>query len=185
MSSFLDVLKGHEGVVPHLYLDSVGLPTCGVGFLCRNPGDVLKYEWSDMAQAREDWFALQAFRGPDAPYSKRAARWYKAHTKARLLDVDKPLQDLVQGFDSQLRTRGLPMDLLPVPAWEAVIDLAYNVGVGGLLGGFPKLCAHVRNMDFKSAARECRRPQVAASRNVWCRGRFEKAAEEMVRRGRP
>lgn len=184
MSTFLDILKAHEGVVDHIYLDSVGLQTTGVGFLLRQPTDVLRYKWSDEAQAREDWFALASLKGPEMDYKKLSARWYKKHTKARLLDVDGPLQEKVQSFDSQLRTRGLPMDTIPTPAWEGLIDLAYNVGVGGLIGGFPKLCAHVRAFDFKGAARECRRPQVSASRNVWCRGRFEKAAEEHARRNR-
>jgi GH24 family phage-related lysozyme (muramidase) len=184
MSTFLDILKSHEGVIEHIYLDSVGLQTVGVGFLLRQPTDVLRYTWSDVAQAREDWFALQNLKGPEVEYTKLSARWYKKHTKARLLDVDSALQQKIQSFDSQLRTRGLPMDTIPTAAWEGVIDLAYNVGVAGLLGGFPKFCASLKAFDFKGCARECRRPQVSASRNVWCRGRFEKAAADWARMNR-
>lgn len=181
MTDFYQTLVEHEGSVPHIYLDHLGNPTCGVGFLLRKPTDVLRYSWTDPEAARGDWFKLTTMASSGVSLNRRAAT-YAALTRARLTDVETPLRDLVRGFDSQLRLRGLPMDHMPAPAWEACIDLAYNVGVGGLLGGFPKLCAHVRAFDFKAAAAESNRPQVSDKRNRWTRTKFEEAAAQHARK---
>lgn len=172
MDALLAKIIEHEGSIPHLYCDHLGNVTCGVGFLVRRSADLLRFSWSSQRDAYEDYLRVRAAY---APGENHTARWYRKHCQATLLDVETPLRDLVWSFKLQLQTRGLPLDTFPLPVQHAVLDMAYNLGVGGLLGKFPKFVAHLKAGDYKAAARECKRPQVSATRNAWTRKQLESA----------
>lgn len=58
----------------------------------------------------------------------------------------------------------------PVPAQEAILDMAYNLGISSDgVSKFPSFNRHIRNKDFASAATESNRPQLRNSRNVHVR----------------
>lgn len=172
----IESLKRWEGVVPHLYLDSLSFPTCGVGFLVSSEAALLEFKWSDLEAAREDFKRLKAQR-----CNNRNARAFERETKARLLDVTTPLEKRVISFGKAL-SGYLPMDNLPPTAWDSVVDMAYNLGVVGLIKKFPKMCKAVQALDLVTAAAQCNRPQVSEERNDWTREGFLDAAAQLARR---
>jgi GH24 family phage-related lysozyme (muramidase) len=173
MDALLAKIIEHEGCVKHLYCDHLGNVTCGVGFLMRTPGTLYRFAWDDLGLAIDDWHRVkrcyEAWATTTREHGPRTARGYQKLTAARLLDVETPLRELVWSFKLQLQTRGLPLDTFPLPVQEAVLDMAYNLGVGGLLSKFPKFVSHLKAGNYAAASTECRRPQVSAARNAWTR----------------
>lgn len=161
-----------------MYLDSVGKVTVGVGFMIPNLAALKGYVWSDLDAARADYIRLSG----QAP-ANRAAAAYRSITRSRLLDWRTPLQAKVSEFERGLVRAGVPMDMLPYPAWEAVMDMAFNLGVQGLVGKFPTFTAAIRGMDLETAARECRRPQLSTERNTWTAQSLRTAQAQLDRIG--
>jgi hypothetical protein len=56
--------------------------------------------------------------------------------------------------------------------------MVYTLGRQGLEAKFPKFMEAVKNEDWKTAAAECRRPQVSLPRNQETRMLFEAAAKQ-------
>jgi hypothetical protein len=64
----------------------------------------------------------------------------------------------------------------PRGAQEAITDMAYNLGISGLLAKFPKFVEAVQAQDWGSAAAQSRRKGVGVSRNAQVRQLLEQAA---------
>ncbi len=62
-------------------------------------------------------------------------------------------------------------------AQRALVDMAYNLGVGKLAAKFPHLIAACRLGDFTSAAGESERSSSRLERNVAARDLFIQAAQ--------
>lgn len=150
-----------EGVVPHLYLDSLGFATCGVGFLVDSERALLELPWSPSTQAaRADWALVKA-----APRG-HVASFYKQYCKAWL--KEPAMRAVFQAKVDGMRRAMQPvwrLTLLPEPAQLALVDMAYNLGVSGL-SKFHKLQAAVLVRDWHTAAAECMRNGVQPARNA-------------------
>ncbi|MBS0615337.1 MAG: hypothetical protein JSR58_02140 [Verrucomicrobia bacterium] len=69
----------------------------------------------------------------------------------------------------------------PFTAQLALLDMSYNMGVGGLKASFPKMTALVRSQNWRKIVddNEYRRSQVSEKRNSLVKGWFEEAAKEV------
>lgn len=149
-----------EGIIPHLYLDTRGNPTCGVGFLVVNEFELRKLPWSpDSQAATADYQLVRA-----APFG-RPAPYYARFCKARL-----PEPAMRQIFDvkiAELRKQlfGWHLERCPERVQIALLDMTYNLGVAGL-NKFAKLRRAVDFRDWPTAAAECRRNGVQQARNM-------------------
>jgi len=148
-------LKRFEGVVPHLYKDTKGVITAGVGFALRSVREAQLLSWDLPGQVRLDWIEVSA-----APAGKLPA-FYAKITRARL-SMDAMDRELVK------RVGGLPTWALalPAPAQLALQDIKYNTGNVDA-DKWPKMVAAIRAGDWATAARESRRPDVSKERNAW------------------
>lgn len=157
-----------EGIVPHLYLDSVGLVTCGVGFMLPNLSAARTLAWSQPGDVDLDWIAvvhLEKGRTPD---------YYRKHTTARLSEqvMRAEFQRRISDFQKQL-FRAWPTHLTyPESVRIALLDMAYTMGVSRLLK-FTELRAACSARDWATAARECSRKRVQPDRNEATKALFE------------
>lgn len=179
-AELIQAVREHEGAVEHFYLDTTGNVTIGLGFLVANLEAALALPLVDQvggaAASRE---AIErSFRAvASAPKGQRAAAY------AALCSVKLPAQAQEQLLGNKLEEFRVGLmrhfenfSKMPAPAMHALLDMAFNLGLNGLVQKFPKFCAAIRSGDFAAAARESRRPQVGEQRNQRVREWLERAA---------
>ena len=95
------------------------------------------------------------------------ASFYQAVTKGRLSDdaIYALFDADVAAKISQLTAVIYGYENLPDGPQAALLDMAFNLGVGGLTKGYPKLMAAVKAGDWQTAAAECHRNGISADRN--------------------
>lgn len=164
-NDLIALIAQHEGVVDHLYLDTEGNVTCGVGYLVRTARDLTMFAWTDLARAREDFVGLQALADVQRREPKSAAYFAKL-TGARMLRPLENLPGILLRHSIQLRKLGLDVSTLPDGAQNAVHDMAYQLGPSGLVNGFPKFVRAVLAGNWDEAAKESRVRQASAGRNT-------------------
>ncbi len=173
-------LREHEGVVPHLYLDTLGLVTCGVGHMI--PGQV--------AMAG---IPIVHPRGTEATLIDKIAEWqraklleparlpeyYTANTRLRMTpEAITALQDSdVASFQQAPRSLLPGFDEFPEPAQEALLDMAFQLGAKGLIEKFPHLATAVKASDWQTCAAECHRAGIQEWRNVATADLFRQATD--------
>lgn len=163
----VDIIVRHEGVVNHLYLDTTGHVTCGVGFLVTRTGDLGRYDWTDTVRAMEDFRGLKELAASPGFVPDKSHHFYERLTGARMLRPTEGVSAVLLRHELLLRNGGLDPSKLPEQAFNVVHDMAYQLGVGGLLKFFPRFVAAVQSGDWKTAAEECRVKQASAKRNAW------------------
>jgi GH24 family phage-related lysozyme (muramidase) len=161
--------KQFEGSVNHMYLDSVGAVTIGVGRMLPDSAaaaelDLVRNGDDAPAGAQEkiDEFAtvLGKTRG-------KLASYYKQYTTLHLIEatIDALLTEDLTRFVGRLAARLPEYDSYPVSVQEALLDMVFNLGETGLMDKFPKFIAAIQRKDWKAAADQCNRVGIAGSRN--------------------
>lgn len=164
-------LSAHEGVCTWLYCDSRGYVTTGIGNLVATSDVCEAMPWMHLSGEpvgqdepnRAYHLVLSAF---DA---SKSAQFYAGLTSIRLTEAY--VTDLV---GRRLHGEFIPgvvrlcprFESFPLPARRALIDMAYNLGVGGL-GRFRRLIGACSAGDWATAAAECHRATCRESRNLW------------------
>jgi GH24 family phage-related lysozyme (muramidase) len=151
-----------EGIVRHLYLDSVGKVTCGVGFMLPDEAACGRMVWTPNAQeAIADFRRLREEHGP---YEKFAAAHYRPMVRAHLSEgfMREEFARRSAAFVKQLGSTFVAS--IPIPGQIALLDMAYNLGVAGV-AKFHNLHTAIAAKDWAAAARECHRGGVSELRN--------------------
>jgi hypothetical protein len=87
-------------------------------------------------------------------------------------DIDAHLMAELDRLDSGLAA-GIPRFEELLDGWKmALLDVAYNLGLEGLLKGYPKMLRAVQVGNGPLAAAECPRKGIGAARNAWCAALF-------------
>jgi GH24 family phage-related lysozyme (muramidase) len=169
-------LKKFEGSASYLYRCTGGEVTIGVGHAVFDVAHALQLPWSgapaSAAIAADFASVAAAEKGFPAPH-------YQGLTQCRLGDeaVDSVLQADIELFAKNLTTQLPEWTGYPEPAQQALFDMAYNLGVGGLLK-FHKLLAACASGDWEAAATECRRGGIGDERNAETAALFRQSADE-------
>ncbi|WP_321471170.1 hypothetical protein [uncultured Paludibaculum sp.] len=162
-------LREHEGVIPHLYLDTLGLVTCGVGHLVALPEHLdavamCKPDGSTATQAekRAEWHTVKGLSPAKLP------SYYEQRTVLRMTpDAISALQDSdVNGFRTALTARLPGFQEFPEPVQEALLDMAFQLGVSGLCRQFPRLVLAIKTRDWATCAAQCHRAGIQEWRNA-------------------
>jgi GH24 family phage-related lysozyme (muramidase) len=173
-------LSVFEGRFSYMYLDTVGCVTVGVGkmlpdaaaarklpFVVRATGSAATADdiASDFASVKKQTAGLLASK-------------YKPFTKIDLPDteIDKLLLAEAEDFDGQVRRNFSGYDDYPVDARRVILDMAFNLGMGGLLK-FKKFKAAAEAHDWATAAAECKRGGIQQSRNDWAKNLLLEVAQ--------
>jgi GH24 family phage-related lysozyme (muramidase) len=172
--------RQHEGVIPHMYLDVVGLVTVGVGFLLRTAEDAVALRFvnratgnlATAAEKRQEWTTVAAQE------KARRAGYYRQFTQLDLPaeQIDRRLEFLLGEFENVLKRRFPNFERFPWKAQLGLLDMVYSLGPSGFFRGYPKMCAAVARQDWLGAAAECERGGVSATRNRECKQLFLDAA---------
>ncbi|MCG7536125.1 hypothetical protein [Pseudoalteromonas sp. OOF1S-7] len=176
-----------EGVIDHLYLDTRGNPTIGVGFHVASQDAFTRLSLrnkhtnrpASRAQKRQEYSAFTRL-----PAGK-TARWYAQHCTLHL-----PHSESMRLLELQIGTFELELTRLISPengytrAYQqlpdsvrlAMLDLAYNLGTTNLSSRWPRLLTALKREDWQQAAHECARKHVSKARNQATRQLFMQAA---------
>ncbi len=170
-------LKEHEGVVPFLYLDTKGNPTVGVGHLLPTQEIACALPWERSLHPVDPRDVEQEFMRVLAMEKGKPASYYGARTVLRLSPetIDALLDADIAAKFAELEAAIFGFAAYPECVQCAMLDIAFNCGVAGLLHGFPKLMEHVKRADWEGAAQESRRPEVSPERNEWTAQMFREA----------
>jgi GH24 family phage-related lysozyme (muramidase) len=170
-----------EGKISHMYLDSKGLVTVGIGKMLPNVAAAQALGFVN----RENQMpasAVEIKTDFDEVFKQakgKIAATYKKYTKLDLPDaeIDKLLKSVVDGFEADLNSKFAGYKIYPVSAKRALLDMIYNLGLAGLLE-YKKLKAAAELGDWGKAADECHRNGPSDKRNEWTRKLFLQAANE-------
>lgn len=181
-------LKVFEGVVPHMYLDTKGNVTVGVGRMLPNAasacalpfvklglGGTLQRATAD--EITEDFDRVKAMQP-----GMLAVRYEWAGSCVLPEEaVDSLLRSVLQETDAQLPSVFPKYSTWPAPAKLAVLDMAYNLGMGGLRTYHQLIRALTLNPPrFDLAEGMCGRDvheSAFVRRNAWTEYQFSLAAK--------
>lgn len=176
--SLIIKLEEYEGRVPHLYVDSVGRVTVGVGHMIANRNEMSSLTFmtggagvrAATLKEKQDEFDAMAKQ----PKGRRAG-WYEQHATLtmRAPDIDALTFAHIDSFHAKLvkaysKAQGHPkeFDSLPHNVQLALFDLIFNVGPTGLTK-FTQFNKSIKAGDWKKAAEQCERSQVNGARNEY------------------
>jgi GH24 family phage-related lysozyme (muramidase) len=172
-----------EGSIDHMYLDTRGNVTVGVGTRLSNADAA-----ADLAFRHRDTDVLASRAEIRAEYDvirdlesgeDFAASYYEPFTTLYLPDEEiEPLvyEHMRGDFDALLAVFPY-FGNYPQAVQIALWDMSYNLGVGGLKRKFPKFCQAIRDEDWEVAAAESHREGIADERNEFV---FNQLREAMV-----
>jgi len=176
------LLVPSEGNIPHMYLDTAGKVTVGIGNLISNAAYACTLSFVNRATSKTA--TSQEITVDFDAVSKQprglAAPKYRQFTALDLPGsaIDLLFQNRVQEFLRLLKVRYPKYDFYPQSAQLALMDMGFNLGVSGLKNTWPKLNQAIDKQDWTSASTNCFRPQVNLVRNAEVKRLFEKAAVE-------
>lgn len=176
VSDYFDDLVQFEGCTTWLYCDTRGFVTIGIGNLVSSPDACAKLPLvgADESPASDEAKRAAWACVTDAFTSEKSAEFYRHLTVERLpLSEAQALvaQRLELEFIPGIRQLCHDFDAWPLPARKAIVDMAYNLGIGGL-AKFHNLISACQNQDWAAAAHECHRSTSRDSRNAWTMTQF-------------
>jgi GH24 family phage-related lysozyme (muramidase) len=188
-TTYLPKLKEFEGSVSYMYLDTGGNVTVGVGEMLPNAAVAQKFAFVRRADATAKPPVLPGpatadeikadFDNVKKQTPGKLASYYKQFTKLDLPQsvIDSTLNAEVTQFTVGLTARFPEFPLYPAEACAGLFDMAYNLGISKLTSLFPTFCKAVKDKDWATAAKECKRGDPTPDdRNDWTKAQFEKAA---------
>ena len=183
-----------EGSIPHMYLDTRGYVTVGIGKMLPTPSAAqlirfVRRGTQDLANVLEIQDAFLKVRGSIAG---RPAASYRNLTDLDLApgEADRLLNAELEKAEDRCRNLFGGWDKFPLPAQLALLDMVYNMGEGRALTAadrqagrrehglfqFHKLRESVAKEDWAAASRDCHRVGIQKSRDTWTRDKFLEAA---------
>ena len=182
MTDFKKEIKLSEGSISHMYLDTVGKVTVGVGNMLPNVSAAKKLAFVNRTTKKKatDTEKETDFNTVKKQPKGRIASSYRQHTKLDLptIEIDKLLDKRINEFKRGLKLSFPKFDSYPVTAQMAMLDMAFNLGVNGLVTKFPSLKKAIESQDWTTAAKESNRPQVSKARNELVKKWFSEAAKK-------
>ena len=176
--SYIPFCRQFEGNICHMYLDSdtPGNVTTGNGFLIPSATAACTFPFylpglHTPATAQE--IAAEYWRVKAMP-SSRPASFYDAPSALQLKqeDIDAHLLAELDKLDEGLSAGIAGFEALP-DAWKmALIDMAWNLGLSGLLEGYPEMLAAIQAGNGQEAAAQCFRNGISQARNDWAKQQF-------------
>jgi len=163
------MLVENEGNIAYLYLDTVGRVTVGVGHMIPDVGAAqrIRFITRDTSQQATAQQISDEFSNLSRQRPAMAAPSYQQFTRLTMApaDVDALLDSDIAGMESGVRANFQNYDAYPAPAQDALLDMAFNLGVHGLVAHFPHLKAAAEAQDWNTCAAQCHRNGISDARN--------------------
>ena len=170
-----------EGGCEHLYVDTCGNVATAVGHRLPNAEAAIALPWRHRgtgvaATPSEIRAAFEQVRAQGVGHRAIAYRFASDLVLAAGVAVDLAATRVQRELLPGLRRLCANFDRCPLPARRALVDMAYDLGLGGL-AKFRTLIAACRRGDFATAAEHCHRRMTRGIRNVATRSLFLEAAD--------
>lgn len=164
-----------EGSYNHMYLDTRGFVTCGVGFMLPSARAAALCPFTPSTEIAADFATIAS-----KPVG-RLAGWYKQFTRCVLSEtyIRAHFSQLCVGLVGNLRRDFPNYDLIPPPAQLALLDMAFNLGSAKLNTEYVHLKMAVAAQDWKTAATQCSRRGPSPARNAATAALFIAAHEQV------
>ena len=167
---FKKEIKVSEGSISHMYLDTVGKVTVGVGNMLPNVAAAQKLVFV-VRKTKKKATAAEIKTDFDTVNKQSKGLIASSYKKHTLLDlpataIDKLLDTRIAGFKKELKVKFPKFDKYPLTVQFALTDMAFNLGTNGVVTKFPTFTKHIKAEDWKKAAAESNRPQVSTTRNA-------------------
>jgi GH24 family phage-related lysozyme (muramidase) len=171
--------------VNHLYLDTQGYVTVGIGTMLPNLAAAQALPFvvraSNRPASAKD---IEAdFHAMTSQAAAQVAKKYKPHTQLDLPEahIDALLDAEITAREASLRAHFPGYDNYPAGPKRALIDMVFNLGIGSLsnrtgLLAFKNMKAAIVASDWRQAAAACHRKGPSDARNAWTHDRFLEAA---------
>ncbi len=177
----------YEDNIPHMYLDTAGLVTVGIGNLLRTVQDAQKLPFLTVdnkkatpEQITEDFETIK--KQPKGHYAKNYKRFTKLYLKHS--DILAAVNHHIDLFYRELTINYPAFRSFPSEVKLALFDMGFNLGANGLKVKFPKMNKAISKKDWVTDAKEShRKPPVAEARNNYVKQLFEKAAKSAMKPG--
>lgn len=174
------MLMDNEGSVPHMYLDTVGRVTVGVGHMVPAVTEAQLIRLLTRATLTPATVQEIVAEFNNIARQQRAleAREYQQFTQLEmaLADIEALLQSDIAAMENGVRANFNNYDTYPAEAQDALLDMAFNLGVHGLVNSFPRLHAAALNKDWNTCAAQCHRNGISDTRNQKTVALFKAAA---------
>lgn len=192
-------IEEYEGRVPHLYLDSVGRVTAGVGHLVANRaavGSIALYKVTNgvpLSEASLGEKQVEYDKVAKQPKGYKASH-YKQFTTLVMKDSDiNALRDKhIDSFYKELtaiytKAKGYTanFDDLPRGVQLALFDMIFNLGATKIVSTFVNFDKAVKAGDWVKAAEQSHRPQIGTARNAYVKQLFLEAVPKPAPTGLP
>ena len=167
ISNVKAMLLANEGRVSYLYRCTGGKVTIGVGHACESTSDACKLPMVTAAGSPAAATEIaNAYAAVSSAPLGLPAKDYRSLSELNLPEdaIDQLWSDDISTFTTSLRKNIPNFDTYPDPAQDALFDMAYNLGIGGLLR-YHNLLAACRAGDWDRAATESVRPGISDERN--------------------
>jgi GH24 family phage-related lysozyme (muramidase) len=172
----ISLIKVHEDVTAHMYLDSLSHVTIGYGHMIASAADTLQINmrrYDNRAAAtsdekRNEWNRLRKLSQARVPRNFSAKSYEKNATiYITQLEADTLLDADLAKFINLLRANYPKFDTFPEDAQVAMIDMAYNLG-NKIHSQFKTFTAAINNPkgpNWELAAKNSNRYQLSPDRN--------------------
>lgn len=176
-------IRRFEGAIQHMYLDSVGKVTIGVGHMLPNSASAQKLTLVDRKgnlatpQKIKNDYENVAKQKPN-----KLAKSYKKFTKLDLPEakINEQLNQHIEHFSAELSSLYTEFDSYPNEVKYALFDMIFNLGKTNLREKFPTFNKAIIARDWLHAAEESRRSKpVPDARNNYVKALLIKAAKKM------
>ena len=165
-------IERYEGRVSHLYLDSRGFVTVGVGHLLSTVEKAQELAFvTDGGEPASAEMIAEEYALVAAQEANHTASYYQPFTQLQLSDsaIDQLTEKHIDSFYGELKIIYSEFDSFPTDSKLALFDLIFNLGMTSLRKKWPKLNKCVAAQDWSAAAENCRRRGIADERNEYVR----------------
>ncbi len=178
-------LYEYEGKIEHMYKDTKGFITVGVGHLLKDLSAAQKLNFIHQTtgkkatkdEIKNDFESIK--KSPAGLF----ASLYKKNTKLKLapLTIDQLTDNHIDSFERELNQIYGTVEFIRFPTGVklALFDMIFNLGMTKLRNGFPNFNKSVKAKDWLNASKECNRLDIAAARNKYVKDLFSKAARSV------
>lgn len=168
-------LEQYEGRLNHMYLDTRGNTTIGVGHLINNEESAKSLNFihkSTKKPASIKEIITEYCTIKSKPYGARYPAWTfeKAATLIISDDTINQLRDRhIDLFERELKTiyGKSQFSNFPANVQLALFDMIFNLGMPRLSSQFLKFNRHITNNNWEGASHECKRKDISDDRNFY------------------
>ncbi len=176
-------LEKYEGKVSHMYLDSKGYVTVGIGHLLSTIVDAQKLDFKNASNKLASKNEIKSdFEAVKKQPANRLASMYKKHTKLTLsaMEINKLTDKHIDSFEKELKRIYTGFNTFPTEVRLALFDLIFNLGMTKLKNKWPIFNSAIKAKDWQKAADNSnRKSPISAARNKYVKDLLEKSAKSV------